>query len=170
MNINLFKILLPLYIITMGCKAQSNLTFNKIENQLRQYLCDTGELYKKDCATKEGEYGFPNIFIYGAINGHKKGKLKNGVYRWGLTRTHANFHYFIYDEGQLIILNLAKKEELIKSIDTLLKYCEKQKYCSDITQKYVKEMIHRYYNKNMYPRQGRDQNCINGVINTDDLP
>jgi len=47
-----------------------------------------------------------------------------------------------------------------------LNFCERQKYCSDITQDYVTRMVAAYYKINMNTTKRGDVNCKNGITVT----
>jgi hypothetical protein len=160
-----FFISLPLF-----AQGDTILTFNKLEKELTNYLIETGEVYEPD--VKYYISGERSIRISGFHNNLSKGSVKNGVYSFFLKRTMARGYFFIVDNNQYKILNITTREGLDESIKEVLDFCDKYKYCVEISKEYVMRLVEVYYNFNKWPNQRRDLNCEEGrgVTDTKDLP
>lgn len=165
---NILIILLVTFVCS--CKAQNveNLTYKSLKNILVDFLNSKNEINNERAIKyKSGEYKFN---LRGVFNNWQEEKLKKGIYAFSSFGSHSRAYFVIVENEKYTILDISTREGLDLAIKNVLDFSEKQKYCVDITEKYISKLISVYYNINKKPGQGIDINCEKGISNTDDLP
>lgn len=165
---NKLSILILFITLTSSCQSTKNIHVNTIENNLIDFLIKKGDILTHQVNDfKNKKY---SIHVTGVMNGYSEEKLLNGIYHFSSGFTHTRVYYLIVEDDKHIILDLSTRESLDASIKITLDFCERQKYCSNITAEYISKLIGVYYviNKNSGLRM--DVNCENDIIQKKDLP
>ena len=154
-----------------NCQSQNQqrLTYDGLKPHLVDFLISKKEINKERAENlKSGKHTFG---LYGAFKRkpHKE-ELVNGMYLFSPMASHSRYYFVLVENKNFIILDISNRKGLDKSISVSLDYCERQKYCVEVTNEIVKMLLDTYYNKNKNPHAGHDLNCKNGAINLDDLP
>lgn len=160
--------LLMLIHLSSNCQTSKNLTFESLEKELTKFLINNNDIQKYEL--KDYMSGKTHIKIIGVQNEYSNGNLKDGIYAFYQTRTHARSYFIIVEKDEFTILNLSNKNGLHEAIKKTLDFCEKSRYCETITNDYVSRLIRVYLNKNINPIDSVDKNCLYGVTDTKDLP
>ncbi|MEC4048614.1 hypothetical protein OX284_004170 [Flavobacterium sp. SUN046] len=164
----IYSILILLIAITSSCQSTKNITFESFENSLIDFLIKKGEIMEHQVNDfKNKKY---TIHVIGAKNGYNRNNLINGIYTFSSGFSHTRTYYLIIENDKYVILDISSREGLEISIKSTLDFCERQKYCSDITQEYISKLVGVYYTRNKNPIVWLDTNCESGVKETKDLP
>lgn len=165
---NILSILILLLSITSSCQTTKNLNFTSIEDKLIEFLIKKGDIMEHQVKSfKNKEY---SIHLIGVKNGYNKDTLINGIYFFSAHISHTKTYYLIVENDNYTILDLSNREGLDVSIKNTLDFCERQKYCSDITEDYINRIIGVYYKINKNPLIKTDVNCEKETKHTKDLP
>ena len=166
------KIALGLILLVfVSCKAQDiqKLTFERLKTATIDFLVKKNELTPDRAAKlKSGE--FNGFILQGVNNKLSKGDLKNGMYAFSLLDDHCKGYFVLVENDHYIILDIGTRQGLDEAIKNTLDFCEKNKYCVDITNDYVSRLVGVYYNINKNPSNGHDVNCEKGVRDVKSLP
>lgn len=153
---------------TSSCQTVKKASFASLEKKLTTFLIDNGDIHNLE--VEDYKSGKRSLTIIGLYNNYNKGELLNGIYSFSQNRTHARAYFLIIDNEKYTILNLSSRKGLDEAIKNTLNFCEKNKYCVDISNDYVSRLIRVYYTINKNPNARIDINCESGVISTKDLP
>jgi hypothetical protein len=159
-----------LVVFSISCKSQIQ---EKLDfKQLKVIAIDF--LVEKNIIKKENAKDYKNdkytIFLTGVLNNLSNGELKNGMYAFGTLNSHSKSFFVLIEDNKYFILDISSREGLNKSIIETLDFCERNKFCVNISTEYISRITRVYYNKNKNPLTGFDINCEKGLVNTDDLP
>lgn len=164
----IFISLLILFHCAASCQTTKNLSFQSIEKELTDFLIRNNDIQNFEL---EGyQSGKTHIKISGIHNEYSGGDLKDGIYAFYQGRTHARSYFVIIEKEKFVILDISTRKGLEEAIKNTLDFCERNRYCEQITNDYVSRLIRVYYNKNINPSDSIDRNCIHGVKDTKDLP
>jgi hypothetical protein len=150
------KVFYLLFFIQFCCfqgfsQESRKLTFENLKLEIIEYLFKT-------------KYTFN---ILGLQNGTKEGELINGIYVFSADK----YGYFVIVENNLYtILDVSSRHNLDVALLQLINFCDRNKYCVEITNDYVAKLLRTYYNENKNLNRALDINCERGINNTDDLP
>ncbi|WP_298139998.1 hypothetical protein [Flavobacterium sp.] len=147
--------------VSSSCQSAKQLTFESIENNLIDFLVIKNEI--RDDQVVNFKHKKSKVYLSGIQNGYSKNELINGIYVFSAPYTHTKVFYLIVENEKYIILDVSDREGLEIAIKDILDFCERQRYCSDLTQDYVSRMIAAYYKINKNPIRRNDINCIDGV-------
>lgn len=154
--------------LSSSCQSTKNMTEEVIKSKLADFLIKKEGLNDKDIEDiKKGKLG---ISLLGLFNPFKKNELNDGIYSFSLSRTHVKVYFLIIEKEDYIILDISTREGLDLSLKNTLDFCERKKYCSDITEEYVSRMIIMYYKVNKNPINKIDPNCETEIKDTKNLP
>lgn len=157
------KIFICLLFIPLIAIAQSKekLTFEKLNKELHDYLSKNDELYivqNKNHKITDGSISIMGIHNYDS----SKTELIDGVYAFSMNITMAKVYLVLIEGNEFKILDFRTRENLDKSLVSLLDFCDKHKYCEKITTDYVSRMVRAFYNLNKWENQRADLNCEDG--------
>lgn len=157
-------------IISLSSFSQPNeeLTFKSLQSKLVDFLIDNGDIRKEEI--QEYKEGKRIIRVLGVLNGHNQGKLINGIYSFAMNVSHHRAYFAIIEDNQITVLNISTREGLDTAIKNTLDFCDKNKYCGNITNDYISRLIGVYYNINKNPLTRSDFNCQRGIKDTKNLP
>lgn len=148
-------------------QINTNFTLDSIQSNLVDFLIKKGEINENlidEFKIKKGK-----IHIIGLINGYSKNKLIDGIYSFSAPISHTRTYYLIIEEEKYTILDLSNIEGLNIAISNTLSFCERKKYCSDLSKIYISGMISIFY-KNKNPTTLIEKNCEKNLKNTKELP
>ena len=157
-------------VFCSSCKIQKteNLTFDTLSSDLITFLYKKKEInYERSEKLKSKEYSFN---LRGLFNNKSKGELINGIYAFSSFNSHGRAYFVIVNNNDYTILDISTRKGLDTSIKNVLDFCEKERYCVDITNQCITSIISVYYKINKNPLNKIDVNCEHGIVNTDDLP
>lgn len=165
------KIVMGFFLISfISCKSQIShkLTFEKLRVETIDFLLHKKEVTEARAEKlKSGEFSF---ILRGVNNNLAEGDLKNGMYAFSLLDDHCRGYFLIVENDSHIILDIGTRTGLDEAIKNTLDFCERNKFCVDITNDYVSRLIGVYYNINKNPLNGHDINCEKGVKEINELP
>lgn len=163
-------ILIVVLLLSFSSNSQvvSRIKLSTIKNDLTEFLIQKGDIRAE--RAKDYRNGKFKIFVLGLYNNDNREDLLNGIYVFSAPSSHTRSHYLIIEDEKYTILDLTDRQNLEFSIKILLDFCERQRYCSDITAEYTQKMISLYYRKNKNPVNGMDVNCESGIKEIKDLP
>jgi hypothetical protein len=162
-------VFLIIIIATISCKSQvrTKLSFETLNVKLIDFLeankdfnSERAEKYRKE------EY---SLNVIGVSNNLSSGELENGMYSFGLG-PHSRAYFVLVENQKFFILNIATRKGLNDAIQTTLDFCERNKFCVDITNDYIRRLIGVHYNINKNPENRSDINCVKGVNDFKSLP
>lgn len=154
--------------LNSSCQSTKNLNIKSLQSDLIDFLVSKGEINQNQLSRiRQNE---SKIHIIGVLNGYSENKLKDGVYCFSASISHTRTYYLIVENETYSILDLSSRQGLENSLKSIFDFCERKKYCSDITEEYSKRIIGIYYRINKNPSAGIDVNCESGVKETKDLP
>ena len=161
---------LLMFLFCLNCNSQTIkiLTFESLKKELLPFLINNKDIM--DNEIEDYRSGKKQISIVGLQNNYFKGDLKDGIYRFSQTRTHSRVYFVIIEKNNFTILDLSSRDGLDLAIKNTLDFCERSKYCEEITNDYVSREIRIYYSKNKNPNVGTDVNCLYGIKVTKKLP
>ncbi len=164
------KIILYFTLIAiLSCKSQKTtiVTFETLRNELVNFMVKKKDIKVEDAENyKNGHYVFN---LKGVNNKLSEGKLKDGIYSFATLNSHSRAYFVIVENNHFIILDISTRNGLDEAIKNTLDYCERNKYCVDITNDYIARLMRVFYKVNKNPSNG-DTNCERGVIDTKELP
>lgn len=167
-NKHLFWIIILLFSLTATGQTESKITFQSIKDNLINFLIFKGDIWENDIKDiKDGKY---NINFSGIHNNYKKENLINGIYSFSAPITHTKAYFVIIENNNHFILDISTRDGLDTAISNTLDFCERNKYCSDITEDYISRLIGVYYKINKNPINRFDKNCEDGVKTVTTLP
>lgn len=162
-------VFLIVMIATISCKSQvsTKLNFEILNGKLIDFL-ETNKNFNAERAGKyrKGEY---SLNIIGVNNNLSSGELKNGMYSFGLG-AHSRAYFVLVENQKFFTLNIATRDGLNDAIQTTLDFCERNKFCVDITNDYIRRLIGVHYNINKNPENRTDINCVKGINDFKSLP
>jgi len=166
-KIIIFSIILILQVLT--CLGQEKSISKKIlMPQLVSFLNQQSEI--KDYELVGFNKGERELEIYGSMNNYRKDEFIDGVYTFYNSVTHHKTYFLLIDNGEFKILNIATLDGVKKSMTDLIDFCERKKYCGEITNEYVTKLLVTYTKINKKPNNRVDNNCKSGVKDVKDLP
>lgn len=133
------------------------ITVKSIENELRDFLIEKGDIDKNKI--EDFNSGKLGLIVIGLINGSVKEELLDGFYSFSLLQSHTRVYFLIIEKENYTILDLSSRDGLETSIKNTLDFCERNKYCSDLSKEYISRMITMYYKVNKNPIHKIDINC-----------
>jgi hypothetical protein len=164
------KVFYLLFFIQFCCfqgfsQESRKLTFENLKLEIIEYLFKTDKIDSIHFTNyKNSKYTFN---ILGLQNGTKEGELINGIYVFSADK----YGYFVIVENNLYtILDVSSRHNLDVALLQLINFCDRNKYCVEITNDYVAKLLRTYYNENKNLNRALDINCERGINNTDDLP
>lgn len=162
--------LLPIVcFVNISCFAQQKLTYSTLKNITIEYLLEKKEItIDRALKYKSGEYNA--YFFEGIYNGYKNQELINGLYSFGVLGSNSKLYYVLAENSYYHILDISEREGLDKSIKIVLDFCERHRYCVQITKEYVSTLVYTFYSMNKYTQNGHDVNCEKGFFDTKKLP
>ena len=161
-------ILFSLFSLSCFSQPKTELTYKSLQSSLTEFLISNGDIRTE----KIDDYrqGKSEIRLTGLFNNFQKEKLIDGIYSFAIGCSHCKAYFVIVDQSQYTILNISSKEGLNIAIQNTLDFCDRNKYCVDITKDYISRLISVYHNINKNPTAGYDANCQRGVKDTKTLP
>jgi len=164
-----FTSLLFLFLST-SCSAQvlSRLPKNQIINELSNYIYSNSDYLPANTYTRDEIR--KTLRVYGMFHSETDELLVNGLYGFSMSHSHARVYYFIVEDDKYKILDVSSRKNLDASLKELLDFCERQKYCYEITLEYMNRITAAFYRINKNPYNGEDFNCENLVTNKNGLP
>ncbi|WP_296145833.1 hypothetical protein [uncultured Flavobacterium sp.] len=111
-----------------------------------------------------------NILLFGMFHYKTEENLINGLYGFSMPHSHARVYYLIIEGNKYKILDVSTRTNLDTSLKELLDFCERQKFCFEITIEYMNRITSAFYRINKNPYKGMDINCESGVKDTIGLP
>ena len=161
-------ILVLLLSFTSSCQTTRPISYKSIKSNLIDFLVKKGDI--KEHQKHDIQNGTYNLLFIGIYNNYQNENLIDGIYSFSAPISHTKSYFLIIDKSNYTILDISTREGLDIAIKNTLDFCEKQKYCSDITEDYISRILVVYYQKNKNVHAGIDVNCENGVKETKDLP
>lgn len=144
------------------------LTFDSLKKDLIIFLIKNNDI--KEFEKEDYISGKRQIDIIGVQNDYHKGFLKDGVYSFYQTRSHSRVHFVIIENNNYTILNLTNRDGLDLGIINLLNFCERSKYCEDITNDYISRLLRVYYRNILTFNQGKNSNSSSCIKSKEELP
>lgn len=169
------KILTCILIISFFCCKSQNLKTNSFEAlkiELINFLEKKGDINtEKAVKFKKGDHTFN---LRGVINNTMSGELINGMYAFSSFMPHKPAYFVLVEEDKFEIIDISTRNNLDLSIKNTLDFCERNKYCVDITEEYITILISVFYNinNNLQDQFNRrtDINCSKGFNDKTKLP
>jgi hypothetical protein len=161
-------VIMLLACVTTSCQTVRKITFPNLEKELIEFLVKNGDIHNLE--VEEYKNGKRRVTISGLYNDYNKGTVIDGLYSFYQNRTHARAYFLLVENNKYTILDISSRQGLDLSIKNTLDFCERNKYCVDITNDCISRIINVYYNINLNPRAGADINCESGVKDTKALP
>lgn len=162
-------ITLLFFLVDFACFGQSH-SIQKADlmRDLIAFLSAQGEIDD----TKLDDYysGKREVEIIGVMNGMRGDQLKNGIYSFFVSRSHHRTFLLIIENEKSTILDIVDLDGVKRSLGDLLEFCERNKYCVEITNSYAQRLLNIYHTINKNPHTRTDQNCKNGVSDVKQLP
>ncbi|MFT3796523.1 hypothetical protein [Flavobacterium sp.] len=159
------------FMITFSGLSQKSekLTFNELKNEVIDFMVANKNMQLEMAEKyKSGEY---NTFILtGSINQQKEGDLKDGLYQFAPLASHQQVYFVLVEKDNFEILDLSTRKQLDEAIIKVLDFCERKKFCYEISSSYTSVLIKFFYNRNKNPLNGYDVNCGDKKIGLQDLP
>jgi hypothetical protein len=157
-----------LFHFTSSCQTTKGFSSQSIEKQLTDFLISNNDIQRFE--VEEYKSGKSHIKSSGIYNEYDGGPLKDGIYVFNPGRTHSRSYFVIIEKEKFTILDISTRKGLEEAIKNTLDFCERSRYCQQITKDYVSRLIGVYYNINANPDGRADRNCVYGVTDTKDLP
>ena len=156
-------------IATISCKGQvpAKLNFETLNVKLIDFL-ETNKDFNTERAERYRRKEY-TLNVIGVSNNLSSGELKNGMYSFSLG-SHSRAYFVLVENQKFFILNIATREGLNDAIETTLDFCERNKFCVDITNDFIRRLIGVYYNINKNPENRSDINCVKGLNVIKKLP
>lgn len=167
-NKHLLWIIILLFSLSVNGQIDSKITYQSIKENLINFLIYKGDIWENDI--KDIKNGKFNLNFSGVHNNYHKENLIDGIYSFSAPITHTKAYFLIIEDKNFVILDISTRDGLENAISKTLDFCERKKYCSDITEDYISRLIGVYYKINKNPINRSDKNCENGVIDTSGLP
>nr|WP_315240140.1 hypothetical protein [uncultured Flavobacterium sp.] len=159
-------LLLTLFVISTSIgQEKSSLVFGTIKTDIIERLYKVEALDSAWVMNLNKEkYSF---HLKGLQNGLENKELQIGIY--GLTL--KNYTYFVLvEKNNYILLDFRTRHGLDLSLINLIDFCERNKYCVEITNDYVSRLLRIYNDVHKNLNRGFDINCERGIKNTKGLP
>jgi hypothetical protein len=160
-------IIITLLICSPFVRGQEKVTFKSLSDKLVDFLQQEREIHINDVTELKSRDTF---VLSGLFNDKKSGDLTNGFYVFSSGRSHSKVYYLIFENNTYTILNITTRQGLDTAIKNTLDFCDREKYCFEITRDCVSRLIGVYYKINKNPENRIDINCLYGVKDTKDLP
>ena len=164
----IIRILMFLISFSASCQVSKSISFKSIEKNLTDFLIEKGSIMEHN--VNDFRSGKHHINFSGVLNGYSKDDLINGIYVFSSGFSHSKVFYFIIENENFIILDISSKEGLNSALISTTDFCERQKYCSEITIEYTSRILGAYYVINKNPINRRDIYCIKSKNKVKDLP
>lgn len=161
--------LLFLFFLTSCCaQALKTLPKNQVIKELSDYIYTNSDYLPPNTYTLDEIR--KNLRLFGMFHSNTEESLINGLYGFSMSHSHSRVYYLIVEGDKYKILDVSTRKNLDASLKELLDFCERQKYCYEITLEYMNRITAAFYRINKSPYKGEDANCEGGVRNTNGLP
>jgi len=163
------KILILALIISVTCFGQNKLTYSELKNNVIDYLVINKNLNNENAKKyKSGEYN--GFTLVGSINQFNDEELKDGLYQFAPLASHQRIYFTLVENDNYTIIDLSTRQQLDDAITKVLDFCERKKFCHEISIAYAGKLISYFYNNNKNPNNGYDINCGKEKLTLKDLP
>ena len=135
--------LLILLMISVSNCASQKIKRSDILDKLAYYLNKKGDLsdadYRRYKKTKHG------VVFFRLFNGLDSVQMREGVYRFSISKAHHRDFFFIYDDNKIEILSVITINDLANSIAVFLTYADKKRFCVDVINKYISSFTYSHF-------------------------
>ncbi len=139
-----YKMLSLIIFVFLSCNSQNNNELTILESKVKIALVKFDNQDSDSTPIKLSKHHFNISGIYNKIN---PDNIKDGIYILNFG-THMPVNYFIYENNEVVLLNLSSFDTFLKSVRLLTNYSIKEGYCKELISDYLSRMTTIFFNTN----------------------